>query len=258
MKKYRIPIILFVLLLFIIGLITKGAIPQDITYHSFTDNRTLFGIPNFWDVVSNFPMFAIGLYSLIQTFKKTNAPKTILTICLPFVLSIGIMTTGIGSAYYHWSPNNTSLVWDRLPMTLVFMPFFSLLIYDFISPKVGRTTFFLLVPLGIISVLYWYYTESIGKGDLRLYAFVQFFPILITPFIIWLFYKKKPYITHILYTFGWYLVAKLCEHFDEAIFGSLHSFWSGHTIKHLLSAVSLVYIVKIVTLWKEEAHTRLN
>ena len=35
-------------------------IPQDQGYHDFADHRTMFGIPNFWNVVSNLPFVAVG------------------------------------------------------------------------------------------------------------------------------------------------------------------------------------------------------
>ena len=36
------------------------------------------------------------------------------------VLFLGFFLTGIGSSYYHWDPNDGTLFWDRLPMTLSF------------------------------------------------------------------------------------------------------------------------------------------
>ena len=37
------------------GLPFLPPIPQDQAYHQFADHRTLLGIPNFWNVVSNVP-----------------------------------------------------------------------------------------------------------------------------------------------------------------------------------------------------------
>jgi hypothetical protein len=37
----------------LLGLLLLRAIPQDQAYHLFADRRTLFGVPNFWNVVSN-------------------------------------------------------------------------------------------------------------------------------------------------------------------------------------------------------------
>ena len=44
------------------------------------------------------------------------------------MLTLGVLLTGFGSGYYHWSPSNETLVWDRLPMTLTFLPMTALLL----------------------------------------------------------------------------------------------------------------------------------
>ena len=170
---------------------------------------------------------------------------------IPVVLSFGILSVYFGSAYYHWAPENHTLVWDRLPMTLLFMSMFSLIVYDFVGKGIGKSVFWISVPLGIASVFYWQYTESIGQGDLRLYLFVQFFPMIITPFVLWLFPKKAPYIKWIVLLLVWYVAAKVCERFDKEIFEFL-GFWSGHTVKHLLSSVTLFYALMLTRAWERE------
>jgi hypothetical protein len=133
----------------------------------------------------------------------------------------------------------------------MFMPIFSLLLYDFVSVEFGKIAFWILIPLGIFSIFYWQYSERIGEGDLRFYVFVQFFPMVIAPFILWLFPKKTEYVKFIIFIIGWYIVAKLSEHYDDAIFNAL-GFWSGHTIKHLVGAISLFYILKLIVAWETE------
>jgi hypothetical protein len=39
-------------------------IPQDLRYHEFADHRTVWGIPNFWNVVSNLPFLLVALWGL--------------------------------------------------------------------------------------------------------------------------------------------------------------------------------------------------
>ncbi|MGA8954423.1 MAG: hypothetical protein WB503_03410, partial [Pseudolabrys sp.] len=92
----------------LVGLLLLPAIAQDQSYHEFADQRTLFGIPNFWNVVSNFPFVAIGAVGLWQ-FRRNPAID---------VLFLGILLTGFGSAYYHLDPNDRTLFWDRLPMAI--------------------------------------------------------------------------------------------------------------------------------------------
>ena len=54
---------LFVVVVFVIGMMDP--IPQDPEYHLFADNRTLFGIPNFNDVVSNIGFALVGVFGLL-------------------------------------------------------------------------------------------------------------------------------------------------------------------------------------------------
>ena len=46
------------------GLLLLPPISQDQSYHQFADQRTLLGVPNFWNVVSNLPFIAIGAAGL--------------------------------------------------------------------------------------------------------------------------------------------------------------------------------------------------
>ena len=86
---------------------------------SFADERTLFSIPNFWNVVSNFPFIAVGAAGLRQFYRD---PATL-------ALFLGIFLTGF-SSYYHWNTNNDTLFWDRLPMTLCFMAILAIVVEE--------------------------------------------------------------------------------------------------------------------------------
>ncbi len=81
---------------------------QDQNYHQFADQRELFGIPNFWNVVSNLPFIVVGVAGLLRFRRDATT----------FVLFTGLFLTGFGSSYYHLNPNDSTLFWDRLPMTL--------------------------------------------------------------------------------------------------------------------------------------------
>ena len=85
------------------GLALLPKIPQDQGYHLFADQRVLVGIPNFWNVVSNIPFIVVGAVGLAR-FRDDAAT---------IVLFLGFFLTGIGSAYYHWDPNDGTLFWDR-------------------------------------------------------------------------------------------------------------------------------------------------
>lgn len=250
MKNTHIILYTSILLLFVIILAQKGPIPQDLEYHNFADQRRLLGINNFWNVVSNIPMFFLGIYGFRLVFSNFKRRPDFTAKWIPVVLVFGVFITSFGSAYYHFAPDNDTLVWDRLPMTLMFMPVFSLLIYDFIGKNWGKWAFLISVPLGVFSIWYWQFTEQIGAGDLRFYAFVQFFPMLIAPFIIGLSSKKTRYTHYFWLVLGWYVVAKFFEHYDLYTYQVL-GFWSGHTLKHLIGAISLFYLMKLIHAWND-------
>ena len=244
-------IIIALLLLSIFGLSLLDPIAQNPAYHDYGDQRTIFGIPYFWNVLSNLPMLFIGAYGLWQCAQNWSRRPPGVVRWIPLVLSGGIFITCFGSAYYHWAPGNATLLWDRLPMTLMFMSLFALLMYDYLGRRAGTVTFWLAIPLGIVSVLYWHFTEAAGSGDLRPYALVQFFPMLAAPVLILFYPGKVPYVRYILLIIGWYAAAKVCEYFDKEIYEAL-GFWSGHTLKHLIGAIGLVYAMKILDGWFPE------
>jgi hypothetical protein len=38
-----------------------------VAYHHFADNRTIFSIPNFWNVLSNVPFLLVALWGLARS-----------------------------------------------------------------------------------------------------------------------------------------------------------------------------------------------
>lgn len=222
----------------VIAVFSFPAIPQAPAYHDFADDRMLFGIPNFWNVASNVAFLAVGVFGLLKFSRGAipGAGQSYLVFCL------GIILVSMGSAYYHLDPTPQSLVWDRLPMTLAFMAIFSMVVSDRVSEKLGARLLWPLVLVGVASVTYWYWSEVQGRGDLRPYVIVQFLPMLIITMLL-LLYSGKRMLTALLWaTLFTYALAKVAEHFDPAIFAWL-GFWSGHTIKHLLSALAVLWVV---------------
>ena len=51
------------------ALLLLPPILQDQNYHRFADERTLFSIPNFWNVISNLPFIAVGAAGLRQFYR---------------------------------------------------------------------------------------------------------------------------------------------------------------------------------------------
>jgi hypothetical protein len=217
-------------------------IPQSATYHHFCDERRLLGIRNFANVVSNLIFLVTGLAGFLSL--RRAAAGTRIKIIYGFLFT-GIVLTAFGSAYYHYSPDNTTLVYDRLPMTIVFMGLLAAVIAEGIGVSTGFGWLGPLLLLGIGSVVWWHVTESRGSGDLRLYVLVQYYPLLLIPAILLLFpgaaiHRGWP---SLLWAFGWYGFAKLVESADCPIY-SVFGVVSGHTLKHLAAGLSTWMLVK--------------
>jgi hypothetical protein len=227
-------------------------IPQDIAYHAFADRRTILGIPNFPNVISNLPFFFIGIYGLsviLQLRTKDSRYSFVEKVeRWPYVLFFtGLALTGLGSVYYHLGPDNARLFWDRLPMAVVFMSFFSAVIAERITVKAGLISLFPFLIMGIVSVIYWGFTEMLGRGDLRPYILVQYGPMLAIPAIIFLFPARYSGSRNLIGVFIFYGLAKFFELLDAQIF-SLGHIVSGHSLKHLASAVAAFWVIRMIRL----------
>ena len=244
----RIAVLIGVLLLGLAGLLLVGPIPQDPGYHLFADTRPWFGVPNFLDVVSNTGFAVVGLFGLVTLtcipplFHNPGDVRPYL------VFFAGVTLISLGSAFYHWAPSNETLLWDRFPMSVAFMALAAAIVADRIHRRAGNGWLLvLLVSLGIGSLLYWCVTELQDRGDLRFYAFVQFYPIVMLPVIIWLFPDNR-YTAgrYIVWVFVWYGLSKLLEHYDAAVFNLLGETVSGHTLKHLAAAASALVVLRML------------
>ncbi len=217
-------------------------VPQVPGYHRFADARTIWGIPNCWNVLSNLPFVAVGVVGLVAVLRVGVLASF---AWMYGVLFIGVLLTGFGSAYYHWHPDNDTLVWDRIPMTLVFMSLLAATVAELVNKRLGMGIFVPLLVAGVGSVLYWHWTELQGHGDLRWYGLVQFYPVLFIPLMLWLFFDPayKGAIVSLVWVVVWYVLAKGFEVLDRPIYEAIGV--SGHTLKHLAAAVSTGYLVKM-------------
>jgi hypothetical protein len=221
-------------------------IPQDPDYHLFVDGRQLFSVPNSWNVFSSLPFLGFGLWGLLYV-NKHGQDVCVSGLVLSYrVFFAGILLTACGSAYYHVMPSNESLVFDRLPMTIGFAGLFSIVTGEFVSVRIGRRLLVPLLVVGLASVAFWAITESRGVGDLRPYALVQFLPMLLTPVILLGSRPASGSTRYFWIMIAFYVVAKLCEHFDAEIF-SLGEIVSGHTLKHLFASLAPATLLYALT-----------
>jgi len=232
-------------------------IAQDPAYHLFVDARRMLGVPNFWNVISNLPFLIVGLYGLIFV---TRYPDVVFDAAMRWpwrVFFAGTAITAFGSGYFHLAPANETLLWDRLTMTIGFAAFLAIVIGEYLSVRAARMLLLPLLIIGAASVVYWHLTESAGNGDLRPYAIVQFLPILLIPAILIMHRKVSDLTDSIWILIGFYVAAKLLEHFDAGVY-AMTGVMSGHALKHVVAALAPAVLIVALRRRREERRSPVN
>lgn len=244
-NKIGFALIALVGLMLAAAFVMSDPIAQDLKYHAFADTQAWLFSANGLNVWSNLPFVLIGFFGFYKIVRSTeHFPNIVQQNKLAyFVVYIGTLLVGFGSAYYHYHPNNDTLLWDRLPIAITLMAWFSIVIGEFISKQKAKQLLIPLMIVGAISTLYWWFTEQQHQGDLRYYVIVQFFPVITIPIILLCFKNEKSQAKPYWILIGSYIVAKLFEHFDQSIFDTL-GFISGHSLKHLAPIVGIWFCLK--------------
>mmetsp|Transcript_24087 Transcript_24087/g.51991 ORF Transcript_24087/g.51991 Transcript_24087/m.51991 type:complete len:309 (+) Transcript_24087:142-1068(+) len=265
-----------ILILLVVALISAfflfvAPISQPQAYHNFSDKRQFlcschaatvgfflppgtemrrnsgFIIPHFGDVISNIIIFVGGVFGLVLLhFDSTEvglepAREWQLHVCLPVFFSSTVAISA-GSTYYHWNPNDSSLVWDRLPMTLAFVSIFCFMLEEYLPTMgIGQSLMPYLLMLGMCSVLYWRWMD-----DLRLYALVQFLPLIVIAALLVCCQSRHGGTIQQASALVCYGLAKASEERDYEIFSWTNKRISGHSLKHVLAGLASISIASML------------
>src|SRR5689334_22094552 len=90
--------------------IAVGPVPQDPSYTAFADARAWCGVPNWANVISNVAFVVAGAAGLLVVGRRDamgpQGPFVEPRERWPYgVFFVGVLATGIGSAYYHVAPD---------------------------------------------------------------------------------------------------------------------------------------------------------
>ncbi len=213
--------------LLMVAMAFAGPIMQPAGYHDFADQRAMFGIPNFLDVMSNLGFLLVGVWGLLRMAWNGRRDAA------HAIFFAAIVLTAVGSSWYHLAPSDLRLVWDRLPIALACAAILAASIRD-VYPRAMAVA--PLMVFGVGSVYWWTLT-----GDLRPYLLLQLAPLVLIPLLQW--QGRAPMEKRIAFgvAIGLYVLAKLFELGDGATFECL-GVVSGHTIKHGLATLAAVAV----------------
>ena len=241
----RIWLIVLVALAGALAALLPPPFKQPQAYHQFADQRTWFGLPNFLNVISNVGFLLVGLAGLHLLWNNTTAkasrrfvePSERIPYAAFFLASI---FTCFGSAYYHWRPGDSTLVWDRLPMTMAFMSLLAATIAERIDLRAGLRSLGPLILAGAASVGYWRW-----RGNLWPYAAVQYYSVLLVSLMIFLFPARYSRSADLLWVTVLYALAKVAEALDARILAASRLV-SGHPLKHLIAALAVYWVLRML------------
>jgi hypothetical protein len=233
------PTIITVGLIAILAL--HGRIAQPAQYHDFADHSVVSGIPHAADVLSNAGFALVAIWGWL-TLRPRRASEQLRAGWPGYRLFlIGLLLTAFGSAFYHFAPDNISLIWDRLPIALVCAGLIAGVRGDIRGSNSGVDAIVLALA-AVASVAWWAITERTGAGDLRPYLLLQALALILIP--LWQAIYRRPRSDRIAFgtAMGLYVLAKLAEVFDHEIATAL-GFVSGHTLKHLIATAATAAVV---------------
>ena len=137
-------------------------------------------------------------------------------------------------------PNDSTMLWDRLGMSVVIGSCISLLIHDMSDRNLAGMIHLPIVVTSVISVLWWPVFD-----DLRFYFIVKHHPFILFPIL--LFYGNHIYdkISGYYWGLSMFILATLFEFTDLQIF-EITGFISGHTLKHIFAGVGLWLLMAMI------------
>lgn len=212
-------------------------VQDPIAYFNFADQRMYLGIPNFFDVISNLLFIYVGLWGILSAFSPQlwmSRPKALMVTL--FFVNASVFLTGWGSSYFHMTPNNITLFWDRAPMAMGFMALFALIMVDRGPDFFWQVWVVPLMALGVYTA----WVGSYGSMDIRYYILVQFGGLILA--LIFVLCRRAVFLNNkLMYTaFLFYALAKLVEGADHEVLTRFA--FSGHTLKHICAALAIFAI----------------
>lgn len=199
--------------------------------HPFVDARTLWGIPNAMDVLSNLSLAIAGVsgwWGLRRRHLGADIQRPLQ------VFFIGLFVTAAGSAWYHWAPEPFGLALDRLGMAVTFAGAIALAVAERVGPRPAATTLGLVLVMASISA--WL---PLTHGNVLPWVVVQFGGMALIVAMALRAPRPGALGVHLGALIAIYALAKLFELGDEAVFHATGDAVSGHSLKHVTAAFAV-------------------
>ena len=218
---------------------------QPQSFHDYADQRAWVGLPHAADVLSNVPFLIVGVLGLRFVLRgwtlSNHAAFSEQRAAWPYALLFaGVLLTAFGSAWYHAQPNDSTLLWDRLPMALGFAGLVAGTLTDRAPQRILRWLL-AFAAVGAGTVLYWHVSGNLLPYLLMQVGFIATALIatgcLSSPYT----HAKRVYVAA-----GLYAIAVIFERLDHQVYALLAGWISGHTLKHLFACAAILMILSML------------
>ena len=206
--------------------------------HPFVDARTLWGLPNAVDVLSNVPIALAGLMGLFALGGRALPGATQAALRVFF---LGLLLTGFGSALYHWAPDAAGLVADRLGMAVTFAGALALAVAERVGQAPARPVLLVAFMVAVVSA-----AMPFTHGNVLPWAVVQFGGVALIAWAALQAPAPAAIGVHFGALIAWYALAKALELGDAAVFRATGEGVSGHSLKHLAAALAAWPVIAAV------------
>jgi len=229
--------------------------------HPLADGRTLAGLPNAVDVLSNLPFLVVGLLGLYRLHglehahahgHDAGAPPHLHDDDLPvnaldcaWLFFAGLVLVAAASAFFHLQPDDAlRLSGDRAAMAVAFAGVIGLAVCDRVSQRAGWPAACVALAAGLLAVAVFQ-----EYGNVMPWAVVQFGGMVLV--VAMALMRPTPGGTRVMRLrlggiVACYALAKLLEMTDGAIFEATQQLISGHSLKHIVAALAALPVLQAV------------
>lgn len=212
--------------------------------YDYSDQRTLFGLHNFFNIIANIPLLLLGIAGVIMLL--LNPIKQWMVIVhrseygVWYCFFFGIALLAINSIRFHLEPqNNAYAIYDTVALLLILM---SLMIYA-IGERLHHYVYYLmpiiLCLLAVATALLETYLIPILSW--MLYGGIFLFCLMIE--VIKAFHATYQPNHYKRWIMGWLVIGAVLAFYDQAVYYLLGQSISGHALGKISVALSLYYFL---------------
>ena len=216
-------------------------LPAPAHYHQFADRRAIWGVPFAMDVSSNLLFALVGLAGLWRLLRSPARALSNVQRAMASLFFGGLLLTAAGSSWYHWQPDEAGLAIDRCGMAVAFAGLLGLAAAGRVSERAGAALGLSVLLLGPFAA-----ATAQATGNVLPWALLQFGGMALIVWLALLRARHQSLAIRWWLVIGGYVAAKLLEMNDHPIYELMGHLVSGHTLKHLVAALSAWPVVAAV------------